>query len=84
MSKHKPSGKQFGDFCPAVAQALVCVVDDAVLLLRPGGLLHIRVEVVVPALSALFANAPLQVLGNDRPAFGSIFVDQLNHLQNNT
>lgn len=80
QAKPKPSGKQFGDFCPAVAKAFVCLIDDAVLLLCPGGLLHLWVKVVVPALTALLANAALQMLGNDRPPLGPIFVDQLNHL----
>lgn len=56
------------------------LVDDAVLLLGPGRLLHLRVEVVVPALAALLADAALQVLGDHRPALGAVLLDQLDHL----
>lgn len=75
-----PAGEQLCDFGPAVAQLLVRLVDDAVLLLSPRGLLHLRVQVVVPALAALLANSPLQVLGDHRPALGSILLHQLDHL----
>lgn len=75
-----PARKKLGDFGPAVSQLLMRLVDDPVFLLSPGRLLHLWVEVVVPALAALFANAPLQVLGDHRPALGSILLDQLDHL----
>lgn len=58
----------------------MCLVDDPVLLLSPRCLLHLWVQVVVPALTALLADTPLQVLGDDRPALGSILLDQLDHL----
>lgn len=75
-----PAGEQLSDFGPAVSQLLVGLVDDPVLFLGPRGLLHLRVEVVVPALAALLADAPLQVLGDDRPALGSVLLHQLDHL----
>lgn len=56
------------------------LVDDAVLLLGPRCLLHLRVEVVVPALAALLADAALEVLGDHRPALGTVLLDQLDHL----
>lgn len=75
-----PAREQLSDFGPAVAQLLVCLVDDSVLLLGPRSLLHLWVQVVVPALAALLADTPLQVLGYHRPALGSILLNQLYHL----
>lgn len=75
-----PARKQLGDFCPAVSQLLVGLVDDSVLLLGPRGLLDLWIQVVVPALAALLADASLQVLGDHRPALGSVLLDQLDHL----
>lgn len=75
-----PAREQLGDFGPAVAQLLVRLVDNAVLLLGPRRLLHLRVEVVVPALAALLADAALQVLGDHRPALGAVLLDQLDDL----
>lgn len=56
------------------------LVDDPVLFLGPRRLLHLRVQVVVPAFAALLANPTLQVLGDHRPALGSVLLDQLDHL----
>lgn len=58
----------------------MCLVDDPVLLLGPGGLLHLWVQVVVPAFAALLADATLQVLGDHRPALGAVLLNQLDHL----
>ena len=57
------------------------LADDAVLLLRPAGLLHLGVEVVVPALTALLAQPALQVLGNQRPLLRAVLLDQLDDLE---
>ena len=43
------------------------VVDDAILVLRPGSLLDVWVEVVVPPLPALLPNPSLQVLRDQGP-----------------
>lgn len=55
-------------------------VDDSILFLGPGGLLHLRVEVVVPTLSTLLAYAALQVLSDNGPPLRAVFVYQFNHL----
>ena len=59
----RPAGDELGDLGPLVAPLLVRVVDDSVLLVGPGRLLDLRVEVVVPTFSALLSNAALQLLG---------------------
>ena len=56
------------------------LTDDAVLLLCPAGLLHLRVEVVVPALTALLAQPAFQVLGDQRPLLRAVLLDQLDDL----
>lgn len=59
------------------------LTDYSIFLLGPAGLFHLRVEVVVPALTALLPQPALQVLGNQRPLFGAVLLDQLNDLKEN-
>lgn len=80
VSKCPPSREQLGDLGPAVSQHAVGFVDDEILLCGPGGLLHVRVEVVVPALAALLPQSPLQVFGHRGPLFITVFIYQLDHL----
>lgn len=75
-----PPWEQLCYFSPAVSQFLMCLVDDPVLLLGPGCLLHLWVQVVVPAFAALLADTTLQVLGDHRPALGAVLLHQLDHL----
>lgn len=58
------------------------LTDDAVLLLGPAGLLHLGVEVVVPALTTLLSQPALQVLGNQRPLLRAVLLHQLDDLGN--
>lgn len=76
-----PARQHLGNLGPAVAQHFVGLADDAVLLLRPAGLLHLGVEVVVPALPALLPQPALQVLGDERPLLRAILLNQLNDLE---
>ena len=50
--------------------------DDLILLLSPLVLADVRVQVVVPTLSALLADAARQLLSNEAPVFGAVFLDQ--------
>lgn len=59
-----PSRKELGDLCPAVAEPFVGLVDDSVFFLSPRRLLDLRVEVIVPSLTALLPNPSLEVLGD--------------------
>lgn len=75
-----PPRQHLGNLGPAVAQHLVGLPDDTVLFLGPAGLLHLGIEVVVPALTALLPQPALQVLGNQRPLLRAILLNQLNDL----
>lgn len=77
-----PARKKLRDLCPAVAEPFVCFIDNSILLLSPGGLLHLWVQVVVPTLTALFPNPPLQVFCYYRPTLRAILVHQIDHLHN--
>lgn len=79
---NSPPREQLGDLGPAVSQQAVGLVDDKVLLSRPRGLLHIGVEVVVPAFSALLAQPALQVTGHYGPLLVAITIYQLYDLNN--
>ena len=60
-----PARQQLRFLSPAVADTFVSSVYDLILLLSP-------VKVVVPALPALLADTPVQMLGNDGPLLGAI------------
>jgi len=57
----------------------VRIQDDLILLLGPFVFTDIRVEVVVPALSALFSDAAGQLLGDEAPVFGAVFIYESQH-----
>ena len=50
--------------------------DGVVFVLGPAFLLDFGVEVVVPALPALFADAAGKTFGDEAPVFGAVFLDQ--------
>ena len=75
-----PPRQQLGDFRPLVAEDLVRLVDDRVLVLRPGALLDLRVEVVVPALAALLADAALEMARYKRPFLRAVLVHEFDDL----
>lgn len=75
-----PSWQQLCNLGPLIAPLLVCLVDDVILLVGPGTLLDGRVQVVMPSLPALLPDAPLQVLGDQGPSFGTVLLHQLDDL----
>lgn len=77
-----PPREQLGDLGPTVSQQAVGLVDDEVLLGCPRGLLHVGIEVVVPAFSALLAQPALQVPGHYGPLLVAITIYQLYDLNN--
>jgi len=52
--------QQLGDVRPLVTILLLGFEDDAILLVAPGGLLDVWVEVVVPPLTTVLPNAAWQ------------------------
>mmetsp|Transcript_3158 Transcript_3158/g.9795 ORF Transcript_3158/g.9795 Transcript_3158/m.9795 type:complete len:215 (-) Transcript_3158:225-869(-) len=72
--------QQLGDLRPLVAVRLVRFHENAVLLLAPAVALDVRVEVVVPALAALLANAARQVTRNHAPLLGAMLQHQAQDL----
>ena len=53
----RPTGQQLGNLGPLVSQSLVMGNNETILLLAPGLLANGGVEMVVPTLAALLANA---------------------------
>lgn len=80
--KDLPSREQLCNLRPAVSQYAVSLVDDEVLLRGPRRFLHTRIEMVVPALSALLSQPAFQVLGHHRPLFVAVAVHKLYNLRN--
>ena len=73
------AGDQLGYLGPLIAPLLVSVVDDSVLLVGPGGLLDLRVEMVVPPLSTLLTNPSFQVFGNQSPSLRPVLPHEFNY-----
>jgi hypothetical protein len=47
----------FGNVSPSIARAILLTLeDDTIFLLGPWGLGDVRIQMVVPSFSALFAN----------------------------
>lgn len=78
-----PSREQLSNLSPAVSKHAVSFEDDEVLLRCPWWLLHIGVEVIVPALSTLLSQSALQMLGYHSPLFVPIQIYKLYNLSNN-
>ena len=73
-------GKELGNLGPLVAKALVMGDDETVFLLAPGHLADGRIEVVVPTLAALLADAAGKLGGDLAPAFGAVSLDEAHDL----
>ena len=76
----RPARDQLCNLCPLVSPLLVRIVDHPIFLVRPRRLLDVRVQVVVPPLSALLPNPPLQLLCNQSPTLRPVLPHQLYHL----
>ena len=74
------SFERLGDFRPAIA--VLCVRDDqlTVLVCAPLLALDLGVEVVVPALAALLADAARELLRNLGPLLSAQLADELDDL----
>jgi hypothetical protein len=67
--------KHFGDLSPFVPVIAMHQVEDPFLLPAPSDLLYFRVEMIVPAFTALFPNPTWQVFCNQSPFLWAIFVN---------
>lgn len=72
-----PSGECLGDLAPTVAVFGVHHKDQAIFLLRPLLLADVGVEVVVPSLPALLANATRQSCCDGTPVLGPVILHHL-------
>ena len=69
-----------GDLRPPVAVLEMKFQNSLVLLFRPSVLLDVRVQVVVPPLTALLADASGQVLSNLAPVLRTLLLDLVDQL----
>lgn len=70
-----PSRKHFGHLGPLVAVGGVGQEEDPLFVGHPLDLQDAGVQVVVPALSALFSESALDELGDEGPPLGPILFD---------
>jgi len=69
--------KHLGYLSPLVAVVAVHQIEDPLFLSAPADLLYLRVQVVVPALTALLSDPPREVLGDQSPLLGTVLVDKV-------
>ena len=72
----RTSGKELGNLGPFVAEGLVMRDDQTVFLLAPGHLANGGIEMVVPALAALLADAAGKFGGDLTPTLGAVGLDE--------
>jgi hypothetical protein len=70
----------FGDLSPLVSVLLVGLDDHLVFLVCPLLFLDVGVQMVVPALPALFADPAWQLLADLAPVFGPFILDHPHEL----
>jgi len=54
--------------------------QQLIFFLGPGVFFDVGVKMVVPSLTALLSNTPIEVRSDERPLLGTVFVDELNDL----
>ena len=69
------TGQKFGKLCPFISLPRVQQIQNPLLILAPVTFVNAGVEMIVPALSALFSLPVRDMLGNTRPVFGTVLVD---------
>lgn len=67
------------DFCPPIMNGLLKYVQNPIFLDAPGAFLEQRVQLVVPALSALLARAFGHFLGDQLPLVRAELSDDFDH-----
>lgn len=70
--------QQFGYFRPLVAKLLVRVENYAVLLFSPFTVFNIRIQMVMPPLSALLADPAVQFGRDETPVFSAVLVHEVD------
>lgn len=76
----RPTWQQLRYPRPLVTQHLMGLIYDFVFVFRPGTFFYFGVQVVVPPLSALLPDPPLQVAGYQGPFLGAVLVDEFDNL----
>lgn len=71
-----PALEHLRDLGPLVAELSVLQIENPLFVFAPRNFLDFRVQVVVPALSALLADAAGQVLCDLRPLLRPVFLDE--------
>lgn len=67
------------DFAPLIRVQNIKQKEPESLCGSPGLLIHLRVEMIDPSLSALFSCPPLQLFGQVAPSLGSIPLHKRNY-----
>ena len=72
------SFEMLGYFGPPITVLDVEVENFLVFFIRPFVLLNIRIQMVMPAFSALLSNSARQELSDFAPVLGTVFLDTIN------
>lgn len=72
----RSSGKTLGNFCPLVAQFVMSLDNGGIFLVRPFGLVDMRIQMIVPTFPTLLAETSRELACNERPLLLSVNLDQ--------
>lgn len=71
--------EEFGNFSPFVPHHLMLEEQNPLLVFRPRDLFDLRVQVIMPAFSALFADSPREAFGDQRPFLRAVFIHEVQN-----
>lgn len=75
----RSAGKTFRNLRPFISELSVSINDGLILLLSPFTLVDVRIQVVVPTLTALLTESPLELASNEGPFLVPMDLDQPHH-----
>jgi hypothetical protein len=67
-----PPGKHFGHLRPLISMSSMCQKENPLLMRHPFNLKNIWVEVIMPSLTALLPQAPLDEFSNEGPSLRTV------------
>lgn len=68
------------DLGPTIAQVCVCIHKHLVFFFRPFPLVDVRIQMIVPSFSALFAQTTFELTSNKAPFLVPVKLHQADHL----
>lgn len=71
--------EHLGNICPFVSHAGVIEEENPFFFITPGNLLYLRIQMIMPSLTALLTNSSWQMFSNLSPLLWSMSLNQLKN-----